>query len=568
MSENVSLKNKLKIQLHAVLALILLLHSFFYLVYWFAIGNLRDDVDLFIKDFSGIDLPYTTILIILTVGIAIWSLIRFVRMRLAARKEVWTPSKLHWIYFGVWTIFLGFFYYSFILILRENPSQKGVLYQLINLIRLGTDPFLFLIGAIWLRRTILTFRVRAMKAKNRWLWGVGIGFVLLLLVGFWLLPAIFPPNWAYQGDLPAKPALIAHRGASMLAPENTLAAGELAAEYNAFGFETDVRISQDGIPFLMHDETLQRTTNISEVYPDRTDDDASNFTIAELRALNAGLWFIQKDPFDTIDSGLISQAQLSLNQGQKIPTLSQSLTLVDEEKMVILFDLRYPPEDHPYYEQFFEIVFDLCKESGLNGDVWFLVGRDNLDIVLDEAPQMTRVIGISSTDLPDPSDLIELNYEIVNVDTGIIKDEIRVYRQEGLGVNVYTIDQPWLFSQFWLSGVTSITTNNIHTFSQLNEPILNLPYSRFLLIWGLFGIIVAIWLASSQPKIKIERQSSEKMVTPNLMDFAMEEDSQIREQPGSDLDIERGSGTAVDPKEKTLMDRSPINGNEESNDQF
>ena len=39
MSENVSLKNKLKIQLHAVLALILLLHSFFYLVYWFGVGG-------------------------------------------------------------------------------------------------------------------------------------------------------------------------------------------------------------------------------------------------------------------------------------------------------------------------------------------------------------------------------------------------------------------------------------------------------------------------------------------------------------------------------------------------
>jgi glycerophosphoinositol inositolphosphodiesterase len=403
-----------------------------------------------------------------------------------------------------------------------------------------------------------------MKEKTRWLWGIGIGCVLILLVGLWLLPAIFPPNWAYQGDLPAKPALIAHRGASMLAPENTLAAGELAAEYDAFGFETDVRISKDGVPFLMHDETLQRTTNISEVFPDRVDDDASSFTIEELRALNAGLWFIQKDPYNTINSGLVSQAQLSLNQGQKIPTLAQALTLVDEEKMVILFDLRYPPQEHPYHGRIFEIVFDLCKESGLNGDVWFLVGQDNLEIVLEEAPQMTRVIGVSSTDLPDPNELIELNYEIINVDTGIIKEEIRAYRQEGLGVNVYTIDQPWLFSQFWLSGVTSVTTNNIHTFSQLNAPILNLPYSRFLLFWGLLGIIVAIWLASSQPKIKIEHQSPGKVDTPNLIDFAMEEDSQIREQTGTDPDFEEDSSTAVESKEKTLMDQSLIDGEEEN----
>lgn len=564
MRKNINLRNKLRIHLHAILTLILLMHALFYLVYWFAIGDLRVEVDRFITAFTGFDIPYTTILILLTIGIGVWSLIRFVSMRLAARKGVWNPSKFNWIYFGVWIIFLGFIYYSFLLILRENPSQRGVLYQLINLVRLGTDPFLFLIAAIWLRRAILSLRIRAMKEKTHWLWGIGIGCVLILLVGLWLLPAIFPPNWAYQGDLPAKPALIAHRGASMLAPENTLAAGELAAEYDAFGFETDVRISKDGVPFLMHDETLQRTTNISEVFPDRVDDNASSFTIDELRALNAGLWFIQKDPFDTIDSGLISQAQLSLNQGQKIPTLAQALTLVDEEKMVILFDLRYPPQEHPYHDRFFENVFDLCKESGLNGDVWFLVGRDNLDIVLEEAPQMTRVIGVSSTDLPAPNELIELNYEIVNVDTGIIKEEIRAYRHEGLGVNVYTIDQPWLFSQFWLSGVTSVTTNNIHTFSQLNAPILNLPYSRFLLFWGLLGIIVAIWLASSQPKIKIEHQSPGKVETPNLIDFAMEEDSQIREQTGTDPDFEEDSNTAVESKEKTLMDQSPIDGEEEN----
>jgi glycerophosphoryl diester phosphodiesterase len=345
------------------------------------------------------------------------------------------------------------------------------------------------------------------------------------MLGLWLLPAIFPPNWAYQGDLPAKPALIAHRGASMLAPENTIAAAELAAEYDAFGFETDVRISLDSVPFLMHDDTLRRTTNILEVYPDRTDEDASNFTMDELYALNAGLWFIQKDPFNTIESGLISQAQLSVNQGQKIPTLSQALGLVDDEKMVILFDLRYPPQDHPFYDQFFDIVFDLCKESGLNGDVWLLVDRRNIDKVLAEAPQMTRVSGVSSTDLPDPDELIALNYEIVNVDAGILKDAILGYRQKGLGVNVYTIDQPWLFSQFWLSGVTSITTNNIHTLSQLDEPILNLPYSRFLLFWGLYGIIVAIWIASSQPKIKTVPQELGENEPPDLLDFAMEEES-------------------------------------------
>lgn len=410
------------------------------------------------------------------------------------------------------------FYASFAIILKENPSQRGVLVHLLNISRIVGDPLLFLLAGVWLRRLILKFRRKLVTAQLGWFYTTGIIFVLISLVALWLLPAVFPPNWAYHGNLPAKPALIAHRGASMLAPENTLASIELAAEYQAFGFETDVRISLDGVPFLMHDDTLARTTNIAEVFPERVDEPASEFTLDSLKQLNAGLWFIQTDPYETIESGLVSQSQLGINQGQEIPTLSEALFAVEEEGMVIIFDMRAPPSNHPYHEDFFEIVLNLCQESGLNGDIWFLVDRDRLPIVFEEAPQLTRVLGVQSTDLPSRQSLLDLDYEIINVDTGITAHDIKSYREEGLGVNVYTIDQPWLFSQFWLSGVTSITTNNVHSLSQIERPSINIPYSRYLFYWGLFGIIVAIWLASSQPETQPEKPI--KMKTPDLMDFA------------------------------------------------
>lgn len=50
--------------------------------------------------------------------------------------------------------------------------------------------------------------------------------------------------------------------------------------------------SYDGVPFLMHDQTLQRTTNVHEVFPNRTKTPASMFTWAELESLNAGAWFL------------------------------------------------------------------------------------------------------------------------------------------------------------------------------------------------------------------------------------------------------------------------------------
>lgn len=511
---------KLIIRLNFFLALTLLFHSGFYLVYWIAVGDFKGVVDQFIAGSVGMDLPFTIILMALSGLIALWSLGRLLGLQQAIRKTAWRPSAASWVFFAIWLIFLVLFYASFAMILKENPSQRGVLLHLLNLSRLGADALLFLLAGVWLRQVVIKLRRKMGRVQHRWPYTTGIVLVLVSTVGLWLLPALFPPNWAYQGDLPAKPALLAHRGASMLAPENTLAALNMAEEYGAFGFETDVRISQDGIPFLMHDATLTRTTNVAEVFPERIADRASSFNMADLELLNAGLWFIQQDPFGSINAGLVSQSQLGINQGQQIPTLIQALEAVDEAGMVILFDMREPPADHPYQEAFFEIVLTQCRESGLNEDLWFLVDFGRVSQVREAAPQFTRVLGADSTDLPSLQRVLDAGYEIINVDTGITTQAISTYREEGLGVNVYTIDQPWLFSQFWLSGVTSVTTNNVHTFSQLERPALNIPYSQYLLYWGLFGIIVAIWLASSQPEP--EPHEPREMETPDLMDFAEE----------------------------------------------
>lgn len=66
------------------------------------------------------------------------------------------------------------------------------------------------------------------------------------------------PAWPY-------PRWVAHRGAGKLAPENTLAAFRLGAQYGYRMFECDVKLSADGVPFLLHDATLGRTSNASKV---------------------------------------------------------------------------------------------------------------------------------------------------------------------------------------------------------------------------------------------------------------------------------------------------------------
>ncbi len=78
------------------------------------------------------------------------------------------------------------------------------------------------------------------------------------------------------------PRWIAHRGAGKLAPENTLAAFRLGAAHGYRAFECDVKLSADGVPFLLHDATLQRTT--SGTGP------AAALTWNELSQLDAGAW--------------------------------------------------------------------------------------------------------------------------------------------------------------------------------------------------------------------------------------------------------------------------------------
>lgn len=102
-------------------------------------------------------------------------------------------------------------------------------------------------------------------------------------------------------ELLNRSAVIAHRGASIYAPENTLAAMDLAIAQGADAVEIDVRMSKDGIPFLFHDYTVNRTTNL------KTGQSIENLTFEEIQNLDAGSWFNPEFA------------------GEKIPSLAQVL---------------------------------------------------------------------------------------------------------------------------------------------------------------------------------------------------------------------------------------------------
>lgn len=82
-------------------------------------------------------------------------------------------------------------------------------------------------------------------------------------------------NWPY-------PRWVAHRGAGKLAPENTMSAFRLGAQHGYRFFECDAKLSKDGVLFLMHDATLERTTNGHGI--------GSKLSMGEIAQLDAGSW--------------------------------------------------------------------------------------------------------------------------------------------------------------------------------------------------------------------------------------------------------------------------------------
>jgi glycerophosphoryl diester phosphodiesterase len=129
-------------------------------------------------------------------------------------------------------------------------------------------------------------------------------FVLALCVAACAGPAgdRAAPAPAVTPDVARAPVNIAHRGASAYAPEHTLPAYALAIEMGADFVEQDLQLTRDGVLICMHDTTLDRTTNVEEVFPDRATEverrggrrqvwRVADFTLEEIKTLDAGSWF-------------------------------------------------------------------------------------------------------------------------------------------------------------------------------------------------------------------------------------------------------------------------------------
>jgi len=149
-------------------------------------------------------------------------------------------------------------------------------------------------------------------------------------------------------NFPEKRVLnVAHRGARSLAPENTMAALRRALETGADGWEIDAQMTRDGHLVLMHDDTLARTTDAADVFPDRAPWSVPAFTLDELRRLDAGSWFVRTDPFGQILAGAVTPDLCQSLLGEPVPTLDDVLRFTRESGRFIDIEIKNLPRRYP-----------------------------------------------------------------------------------------------------------------------------------------------------------------------------------------------------------------------------
>ncbi len=165
-----------------------------------------------------------------------------------------------------------------------------------------------------------------------------------------------------------KPLVIAHRGASSLAPENTLQAAERGWCVAADLWELDVAMSADGVPVVIHDDTLQRTSNAATVFPERSPWEVHKFNVTELARLDFGSWYVKNDPYGQIAAEQVTHEDIRRYLGAQIPTLQEALRFTYERNWRVnieIKDLTGKPGDNVIVKK----VLKLIAELGMDPNV-------------------------------------------------------------------------------------------------------------------------------------------------------------------------------------------------------
>lgn len=248
--------------------------------------------------------------------------------------------------------------------------------------------------------------------------------------------------------LKSKNLIAAHRGARSIAPENTMRSLKATLGHCDF-IEIDIQLSRDGIAIVMHDETLLRTTNISELdeFKSRKPYNVADFTLKELSSLDYGSWF----DGDT----------------QALLTLSQTLEFIKKHSLFLNIEIK---DMHNSFSDS-EVVSTLIKElkaHHLQSRVLISSFRHHYLPLCKE--RCSSLATAALVDKKHPKELLKYLASL-RVDAYHMSDRlvdaasVTKLREAGYGVNVYTINNRARADELFEMGVNAIFTDELDIFA-------------------------------------------------------------------------------------------------------
>lgn len=207
--------------------------------------------------------------------------------------------------------------------------------------------------------------------------------------------------------------IFAHRGASSLAPENTFPAFKLAYDLGTEGIETDVQLTKDNVPVLIHDENIKRTTNGSGYVKD--------LTFNELQKLDAGAWFsreYQGTRIASLESLLqwICGKNLFLN----IELKNNKIDYPNMESIVLKMVDHYKVLNHTIFSTFNPVSISRMRKLNPNIEIAFLTSRRNKNLV-----NYAKSIGANA---------VHIRFRLLR------KELVQACQQENMAIRVYTVN--------------------------------------------------------------------------------------------------------------------------------
>lgn len=260
--------------------------------------------------------------------------------------------------------------------------------------------------------------------------------------------------------------VIAHRGASGHAPESTMAAFEMAHEWNADYLELDAQLSSDGEVVVFHDDAIDRTSDGEGAIND--------YTLEELKALDTGTWFNEENP-DSASADFEGAQMLTLDElferfghdaRYYIETKSPQLNPGLEEALVEKLEEYDMIENGRVLVQSFE-QDSLLKVQELNDDVpliqlvWYYPSEEDDSKLVEWTDVTPGPAEITDEDFKEVADYavgIGTNY-LYDGQAVFDADFIQQAQENGLPVHVYTINETEEMERLMDMGVNGLFTN-------------------------------------------------------------------------------------------------------------